>query len=266
MLLWGALKTALILYLASNRVLSFWCNNFRLYSRPILSVSDVRKAEVDISPFGKVGSKSYIDTHDYERECLNEGLGKETLLYADSDLLVYDKPANCQTAPGYTSKDSLALNVARDFKLERVDQMIAHRLDHGTSGVVVFARNVEALKSLHEQFRRKWVHKRYVARVVGQPSTFEGEITLPIQRHIESRPRVRIHPDGRPSHTQWHVLQVASDKASSLLSLRPLTGRTHQLRIHLASIGHPILGDFFYANEEVYNRGLYSITRPRQRP
>ena len=215
---------------------------FRPHLTSVLSLSDVPKEVSGLSP-----CKSYINTKDYERECINEGLGKETLLYADEDILVYNKPENCQTAPGYVSRNSLACNVARDFKLERVDQMIAHRLDHGTSGVVVFARNVNALRSLHEQFRHNWIHKRYVARVHGLLPSLEGEIRLPIQRHIQSRPRVRIHPDGKYAHTEWHVLQVdrSEGKESCIVSLRPFTGRTHQLRIHLASIGHPILGDFF---------------------
>ena len=227
---------------------AFWCR-FQPLSAPALHSSD-----------GRVGdsvpdtSLSYIDGVDYERECMNEGLGKETLLYADLDLLVYDKAANCQTAPGYKTRESLACNAARDFGVERVDQMIAHRLDHGTSGVLVFARNVDALKSLHEQFRRNWIHKRYVARVDGLLPSFEGEISLPIQRHMESRPRVRIHPGGRESQTQWHVLQLDEEAQSTLLSLRPQTGRTHQLRIHLASIGHPILGDFFYGSKDIYNK------------
>lgn len=249
MLPWSALITALLIPFSFKLVYSFQFNVFRPHLTSVLSLSDVPKEVSGLSP-----CKSYINTKDYERECINEGLGKETLLYADEDILVYNKPENCQTAPGYVSRNSLACNVARDFKLERVDQMIAHRLDHGTSGVVVFARNVNALRSLHEQFRHNWIHKRYVARVHGLLPSLEGEIRLPIQRHIQSRPRVRIHPDGKYAHTEWHVLEVdrCEGKESCIVSLRPFTGRTHQLRIHLASIGHPILGDFFYASEEVY--------------
>ena len=101
--------------------------------------------------------------------------------------------------------------------------MIAHRLDHGTSGVVVFARNVNALRSLHEQFRHNWIHKRYVARVHGLLPSLEGEIRLPIQRHIQSRPRVRIHPDGKYAHTEWHVLQAGVKARNPVLYLYALS-------------------------------------------
>ena len=199
---------------------------------------------------------SYIEKHrELEQDdVINTGLGREKLLYADSDILVYDKAANSQTAPGFSTRESLAVNAAKDFNVERVDQMIAHRLDHSTSGVIIFARNVEALKNLHTQFRQSRVLKQYVALVDGVPSSYEGECNLPIQRDMESRPRVRIGMDGRQSFTSFTVQEVAPDRSSSLLLLRPHTGRTHQLRIHLASIGHPILGDFFYAPTPVYLR------------
>lgn len=199
---------------------------------------------------------SFIDKNsELEKDgCINSGLGRETLLYADSDILIYNKAANSQSAPGYSSRESLAVNAARDFNIERVDQMIAHRLDHATSGILLFARNVDALKNLHQQFRLNRVRKLYTAVVDRVPKSFEGEIDLPIQRDMESRPRVKIHPDGKGSLTSFSVQAIAPDRRSSLVLLRPLTGRTHQLRIHMASIGHPILGDFFYAPPEVYLR------------
>jgi tRNA pseudouridine32 synthase/23S rRNA pseudouridine746 synthase len=200
---------------------------------------------------------SYIDQNselEAGKLIINSGLGRETLLYADEDILVYDKAANTQTAPGYSTRESLAVNAAKVFNVERVDQMIAHRLDHATSGVLIFARNVDALKDLHHQFRLNRVRKLYTALVDGVPKSFEGEIELPIQRDMESRPRVKISADGKESRTSFTVQAIAPDKKSSMVLLRPFTGRTHQLRIHLASIGHPILGDFFYAPPEVYTR------------
>jgi len=177
-------------------------------------------------------------------------LGTEELLYVDQDILVFNKPANCQTAPGYLTAESLALTAQKTFNIERVDHMIVHRLDYATSGIIIFARNVEALKDLHTQFRLNQVHKRYRALVSGTFSTFEGEVDLPLRKNILSKPLQEIHPLGKPSKTEWKV--SAMDESNTLLVLTPLTGRTHQLRLHMKAIGHPIVGDFFYATKEVY--------------
>jgi RluA family pseudouridine synthase len=169
------------------------------------------------------------------------------LLYFDSDILVFNKPPNMNTAPGVVDSMSLAQHAADLFHMQRVDHMIAHRLDYGTSGVVVFARNVEALTALHKQFRLKHnVYKKYCALVHGSPSAWEGEIDLPINRDkIRGSPYFAVDTEtGKPSLTYWSML--CKSKSESLIQLRPITGRTHQLRIHLHAIGIPIRGDKFY--------------------
>lgn len=206
---------------------------------------------------------SYIDSSDYEKESdkdMNANLGKEVLLYVDEDVLVFSKPHNVQSAPGYKEHNSLVGKIAAKHGLSDLqrDQMVVHRLDYATSGVIVYARNVEALACLHEQFRLKRVYKRYSALVHGVFSqSLEGEIDLPLGKDLDNKPLNKVDVErGKPSVTQWSL--VASDKARnvSLVHLRPMTGRTHQLRIHMSAIGHPILGDFFYAP-----RGIYEAAR-----
>ena len=172
------------------------------------------------------------------------------LLYADEDILVLNKPPNMNTAPGVVDSNSLAQHAAEVFKVSRVDHMIAHRLDYGTSGVVVLARITDALASLHAQFRsRRQIFKKYSAVVHGRLPSLEGEIDLPIGRDLERGPPYFCiqSETGKSSVTHWHV--IAASKERALLSLRPITGRTHQLRIHMQALGHPISGDPFYFNE-----------------
>jgi tRNA pseudouridine32 synthase / 23S rRNA pseudouridine746 synthase len=179
------------------------------------------------------------------------------LLYADQDIIACNKPPNVLSVPGIYDKDSLASVVASTFKLGNVDKLVVHRLDYHTSGVIVFARNECALRNLHEQFRSKKfsVYKRYRAVVQGAlTESLSGEIDLPIGRDISRGPPYNevSTTHGKNSITSWNVLSRSFE--STTLALFPRTGRTHQLRVHLSSIGHPILGDSFYneAYSEVF--------------
>ena len=183
---------------------------------------------------------------------INQGLGMEKLIYVDDDMIVVDKPTLCQTAPGFREADSLATRIASLFKLPRVDKIVVHRLDYATSGLVLFARNDLALCELHKQFRLKGhIYKRYAAVVKGYIHGTEGEMNLPLGRDpVRGPPLWRVDPDhGKPSLTSW--TRVGHGNGRTHVHLWPQTGRTHQLRIHLASIGHPIVGDWFYAPPEV---------------
>ncbi|MEY3991764.1 MAG: Ribosomal large subunit pseudouridine synthase, partial [Pseudomonadota bacterium] len=139
------------------------------------------------------------------------------------------------------------------------ETLIVHRLDQDTSGLLLMARSQEAQRRLSRLFETRQVHKRYLSVVAGQPqqsplagvADAEGWYTIdgPILLDWERRPIHIIHPDGKPSRSRWRVMQAGAD--STLIELEPVTGRTHQLRVHMKSIGHPMLGDSLYAPAEI---------------
>lgn len=125
--------------------------------------------------------------------------------------------------------------------------LIVHRLDRGTSGVVILAKDPETQKFLRKQFQDRKAHKTYYAVVEGTPKLPEARIDLPIARDLKRPTTFRVDPNGKPSETFYKVIK--SSGTHSLVELRPTTGRTHQLRVHLKYLGHPILGDPVYGNE-----------------
>ncbi|WP_068115741.1 RluA family pseudouridine synthase [Tropicimonas marinistellae] len=166
------------------------------------------------------------------------------ILHADADLLVVDKPSGLLSVPGKGA--DLA-----DCLLARLDAaypgtLLVHRLDRDTSGVMVFARRKSAQRHLGLQFERRHTEKRYIALVAGQPDADAGTVALPLIADWPNRPRQMVDVDrGKPAVTHWRVLERYA--GSARLELRPETGRSHQLRVHLAEIGHPILGDPLYS-------------------
>ena len=174
-----------------------------------------------------------------------------SLLWSDDDLLVLDKPSGLLAVPGKgpDKQDCLSRRVNDLYP----EALVVHRLDQGTSGLLLMARNAEAQKKLGQAFEHRQVDKLYLARVQGVlPESLEWEtIDLPILLDWRQRPRHVIDARGRPSQTLWRCLQSDPQSQSSLLLLRPLTGRTHQLRVHLKAIGYPIWGDALYAPEAV---------------
>ncbi len=183
-----------------------------------------------------------------------------TLLHEDAALLVLDKPAGLLCVPGRgpDKQDCLSARVQAEFP----DALIVHRLDMATSGLVLMARGIANQRSLSAAFEARAVHKRYVAVVAGNAGADESNaqawatIELPIAADWPNRPRQRVdHIQGKPSTTRWRRLSAAAPTSNGFLSTRvelePLTGRTHQLRVHMAAIGHPILGDALYASDEV---------------
>lgn len=167
------------------------------------------------------------------------------ILHLDDALVVADKPAGMPTVPGRPVElhDCLWRRVQADVP----DALVVHRLDMATSGLVLFARGLDPQRRLGQAFAQRQVAKTYVAVVDGEVPAQAGEIDLPLAADWPNRPRqqVDVHA-GKPSLTRWRVL--AREAGRTRLALEPLTGRTHQLRVHLAAIGHPILGDTLYAD------------------
>ena len=165
----------------------------------------------------------------------------------DRHLLVVEKPSGLLSVPAKPprSPDCVETRLRAEFP----EVLLVHRLDFETSGVMVFARTRLAQRHLNWQFQRREVSKTYVARVLGGVKDVEGRIDLPLTCDWPNRPLQKVcYRDGRPALTDWRVEGCANDV--SRLVLHPLTGRSHQIRVHLAAIGHPILGDPFYGSPE----------------
>lgn len=173
-------------------------------------------------------------------------------LHADDDLLVLVKPPGLLCVPGRGPDKQDALSTRAEGLWPGA--LIVHRLDQATSGLVLMARHIGAQRALGDAFAQRRVDKRYHAVVRGllpEPAGPEGWglIDLPIGADWPNRPRQKVDREhGKPSQTRWRPLRHDAARGTTLLELQPLTGRTHQLRLHLASIGHPILGDMLYAD------------------
>jgi len=168
-----------------------------------------------------------------------------SVIYHDDDLLVLDKPSGLLTVPGKAPEHGDCLEKrARETCPEA---RIVHRLDMDTSGLVVMAMNAKAHRHLGLQFERRHIKKTYIARVWGLVEKDSGNIDLPLICDWPNRPRQMVdHERGKPSQTDWQVL--ARKDNSTCVKLTPLTGRSHQLRVHMLSLGHVILGDNIYAD------------------
>lgn len=173
-------------------------------------------------------------------------------VYHDDHLVVIDKPEGLLSVPGRGPEkaDCASRRVQADFP----DALTVHRLDMATSGLLLFGRGPSMQRSLSILFQRGDVTKLYLADVWGRPSPAAGEISLPLIADWENRPRQKVcHQTGKPSLTRYETARHC--QGITRLRLAPLTGRSHQLRVHLASIGHPILGDPFYAHEAAATLG-----------
>lgn len=167
------------------------------------------------------------------------------VLHADAHLIAVDKPSGLLSVPGRgEDKADCALSRAQAIF---PDALTVHRLDMATSGLLLLARGKEMQRALSGLFERGEISKRYIADVWGAPSPASGEINLPLITDWPRRPLQKVdHAIGKPSVTRFETLRAGD--AWTRLHLTPLTGRSHQLRVHLAEIGHPILGDEFYAH------------------
>lgn len=174
-------------------------------------------------------------------------------VYVDASLLVVDKPPGLLAVPGRGAdkQDCLAARVQTRYP----DARVVHRLDMATSGLLAMARGAMAQRTLSAAFAMRAVSKRYIAVVAGRldpPPADWGVIELPIAADWPNRPRRIVDPlHGKPSITRWRVAGYEHGGANTRVELEPVTGRTHQLRVHLRAIGHPILGDTLYAPSAV---------------
>ena len=176
--------------------------------------------------------------------------GELRVLFSDDDLVVLDKPAGLTVHPGAgQSTGTLVHRLLAAFpEMAGVGGPgrpgIVHRLDKGTSGVLVVARTPEAYRALTADFAARRVEKRYLAIVHGTPKSLRGTIEAPIGRHATERKRMTVRADGRPATTRYRT--IASAAGLALVELELLTGRTHQIRVHLKHLRHPIVGDSTY--------------------
>ncbi len=165
------------------------------------------------------------------------------VLHVDEHLLVADKPAGLLAVPGRTEPDCLIARLQDRWPELRV----VHRLDMATSGLIVFARTAEAQRRLSDAFATRRVHKRYEALVQGLLRDDAGEVALPLRADWPNRPRQIVDAEhGKPALTRYRVLQRDPAANRTRVALEPVTGRSHQLRVHLLALGHPIVGDRLY--------------------
>ena len=170
------------------------------------------------------------------------------ILYEDDDVLVVNKPSGLLThAKGGISDEPTVAEIIRpktSFATDTDRPGIVHRLDRDTSGLLIIAKNPESAAHLQRQFAERTAKKTYIAITDGKPKLNAAKIDLPIGRNPSAPSTFRIDPNGKPAQTTYHVL--AENDAQSLVELKPTTGRTHQLRVHLAHLNAPILGDRVY--------------------
>lgn len=168
-------------------------------------------------------------------------------------LVAVSKPAGLPSVPGRAAglEDCVWHRVRDQF----ADALVVHRLDMATSGVMLFARGLPAQRALSRAFESRQVRKRYVAQVHGHPAEDSGTIDLPLAADWPQRPRQRVDLQaGKAAVTHWRVVARDAKQARSTLELEPVTGRSHQLRVHLLALGNPIVGDQLYGVDDAAER------------
>jgi tRNA pseudouridine32 synthase/23S rRNA pseudouridine746 synthase len=167
------------------------------------------------------------------------------ILHEDAHVIVVDKPAGLLSVPG--RGEHLADCLISRVQVAFPDALLVHRLDRDTSGVMIFALTGFAQREISKQFEERRTKKTYVARVHGRMTEKTGTVDLPLIVDWPNRPLQKVcHDTGKSAQTDWRVLKVSNEETRVRLS--PKTGRSHQLRVHMLALGHPILGDPFYAS------------------
>ena len=172
------------------------------------------------------------------------------LLYQDDDILIVDKPAELLTVPGRgPDKQDCLIN---RIKATEPNARIVHRLDMSTSGIVIIAKHAKAQTEMGKLFEQRNIKKQYIAVVSGKVKEKEGLIDLPLICDWPNRPKQKVdHERGKVAQTQYRRIHYAEKNNTTRVILSPITGRSHQLRVHMLALGHPILGDNLYAPEQV---------------
>ncbi|MCW8936170.1 MAG: pseudouridine synthase [Gammaproteobacteria bacterium] len=176
---------------------------------------------------------------------------KLDILYQDNNLIALNKPAGLLSVPG-RGEDKQDCMLSR-LQIEFPEALVIHRLDMPTSGIIVFARNKNTQKLMGKLFENKLISKEYFAKVHGVLKETSGIINQPLITDWINRPRQKIdYKQGKPSQTRYTLLSIIEGK-NSLVKLQPITGRSHQLRVHMSSLGHAILGDELYGTYQTRN-------------
>ena len=182
------------------------------------------------------------------------------IVFEDDELLVVNKPAGMVTHPAHGASDGTLVNAllahVPSLPGERVRAGLIHRLDRDTSGLIAIAKTPEALTTLGRAMQKRYIHREYLALVRGIPEAPEGTIDGPIARDPTNRLRFAIRTDGRPAVTHYKLRERLNGAAELLVQLE--TGRTHQIRVHLATIGHPVI------NDPIYGRADHRLALPGQ--
>jgi len=176
-------------------------------------------------------------------------LDQPDILYIDSDIIVVNKSSGLLSVPG-RGEDKQDCLISR-INASHPDALIVHRLDMPTSGILILARNPNTHRQLSKQFETRNITKQYTAMVQGCVKEQQGEINLPLITDWPNRPKQKVdYEQGKPSLTRYEILSVNTKEQTTRLKLTPITGRSHQLRVHLLSIGHIIIGDGLYSEVE----------------
>jgi len=170
------------------------------------------------------------------------------VIYQDGAIIVLNKPSGLLSVPGRLPEhnDSIAGRVQQQYPTAT----IVHRLDMSTSGVILMALTKQAQSHISRQFQQRSTAKHYYARLEGIPKAKNGSIDLPLRCDWPNRPRQLVDfVEGKPALTHWQVVAKDKETDTATVLLKPVTGRSHQLRVHMLALGTPILGDEFYASE-----------------
>lgn len=243
----------------ADRTLSVLLDVSRSVARSIIDAGDAREDGQSLRPAQKLraGMVVVATTPDIDMELLPEDEIRFDVVHADDDVLVVDKPAGLVVHPGTGRASGTLVNglISRYPEIIGVGQEsrwgIVHRLDRDTSGLLVVARSDQAYERLVNMIKVRDVSRRYLSVVQGTFTNTIGTIDAPIGRDPQSPTRMHLDQAGRPARTHYRRLADWSQADASLLSVTLETGRTHQIRVHMRSIGHRILGDSVYGRRGV---------------